>query len=152
VEPADAVQKIINAHGGEEFWNGLDALDAEISTSGLLFTFKRRPVLDHVKVTAYAHEARFVFHDFPSPGSNGELVGDSKVRVVTGQGDIVQQRENPRLAFKGFGRLLAWDDLDFIYFGGYATWNYLAAPFFFLRRGFHFEVLEPLKVGSNFLF
>lgn len=149
MEANDAVKKIITAHGGEEFWNGLDALEAEISASGLLFTFKRRPVLDRVKVTAYAHEPRFVFHDFPSPGLTGELVGDSNVRVVSNEGDIVQKRENPRSAFKGFSRLLSWDDLDFIYFGGYATWNYLVAPFFFLRQGFHFEVLEPITVSSS---
>ena len=95
MEANDAVKKIITAHGGEEFWNGLDALEAEISASGLLFTFKRRPVLDRVKVTAYAHEPRFVFHDFPSPGLTGELVGDSEVRVVSKEGGIVQKRENP---------------------------------------------------------
>ena len=64
--PDEAIKNIIAAHGGEEFWKGIEALEAEISTSGLLFTFKRRPVLDHVRVTAYAHEPRFVFHDFPA--------------------------------------------------------------------------------------
>jgi len=27
------------------------------------------------------------------------------------------------------------DELDFIYFGGYATWNYLTAPFLLARKG-----------------
>jgi len=44
--------------------------------------------------------------------------------------------------------LFFWD-IDFIYFGGYATWNYLAAPFIFLRPGFHFEALDPIKVSST---
>ena len=44
--------------------------------------------------------------------------------------------------------MLSWDDLDFIYFGGYATWNYLVAPFIFLRPGFHIEPLEPIRVSS----
>jgi len=48
VDPSEAVKNIIAAHGGEDFWNGLEALEAEISTAGLLFTFKRRPVLDQV--------------------------------------------------------------------------------------------------------
>jgi len=48
MDPSEAVKNIIAAHGGEDFWNGLESLEAEISASGLLFTFKRRPVLDHV--------------------------------------------------------------------------------------------------------
>jgi hypothetical protein len=31
-----------------------------------------------------------------------------------------------------------------VYFGGYATWNYLVVPFLFLRQGFTFKTLEPL--------
>jgi hypothetical protein len=152
MNPNEAVQKIIAAHGGEKFWNSLTALEAEISASGLLFTFKRRPVLDHVRVTAYAHEPRFEFHDFPSPGLTGELLGNSEVRIISNQGEIVCQRDNPRSAFKSLSRLLFWDDLDFIYFGGYATWNYLAAPFIFLGPGFNFEMLAPIRVSSSFWF
>jgi len=144
----EAVQKIIDTHGGEDFWNNLEALEAEISISGLLFTFKRRPVLEHIKVTAYTQEPRFVFHDFPSPGLTGELMGASEVRVVAKNGAIVHKRENPRSAFKGLGRLFSWDDLDFIYFGGYATWNYLVTPFIFLRPGFYLEMLDPISVSS----
>jgi hypothetical protein len=152
MDPNAAVQKIIAAHGGGDFWNGIEALEAEISASGLLFRFKRRPVLDHVKVTAYAHEPRFVFHDFPSPGFTGELVGDKEVRILSKDGDIVKKRKKPRSVFKRLSRLLSWDDLDFIYFGGYATWNYLVAPFFFLQPGFHFEAPDPVKVSSTFWF
>lgn len=149
MKPNEAVLKIIHAHGGADFWNGLTALEAEISTSGLLFRFKKRPVLDHVKITAYTHAPRFVFHDFPSPVLAGELVGNSEVRVVDNQGHAVKKRDNPRTAFKGMSRWFSWDDLDFIYFGGYATWNYLVAPFFFLREGFDLEVLEPVTVSSS---
>lgn len=36
------------------------------------------------------------------------------------------------------------DELDFLYFGGYATWNCLVAPFIFLRPGFKYALLPPL--------
>jgi len=149
MDPQAAINKIIAAHGGTDFWNGIQSLEAEISTSGLLFTFKRRPVLDHVRITADAHRPHFVFHDFPSPGMIGELVGGQKVRIVSDDGAVVQQRDNPRSAFKKMRRIFAWDDLDFIYFGGYATWNYLVTPFIFLQKGFHFEVLDPVKVAAS---
>ena len=95
MDPDEAVNNIIAAHGGEDFWNGLVALEAEISASGLLFTFKRRPVLDHVQVTADTREPRFVFHDFPSAGLSGELVGDKEVRIVSNDGEIIHKRRSP---------------------------------------------------------
>lgn len=36
------------------------------------------------------------------------------------------------------------DELDFLYFGGYATWNCLVTPFIFLRPGFKYALLPPL--------
>ena len=66
--PDEAIKNIIAAHGGEEFWKGIEALEAEISTSGLLFKFKRRQVLDYVAevVGAWAHAAHFCenYRDF----------------------------------------------------------------------------------------
>jgi hypothetical protein len=143
MDPQHILQQIIDAHGGPALWNGLDAIEADISTSGLLFTLKHRPVLGHVKVTAMAHEPNFFFHDFPSPGLTGEFIGNDEVHILDSDGKIVARRPQPRSAFGGLRRLIWWDALDFIYFGGYATWNYLVAPFLFLRDGFQFEVLEP---------
>ena len=97
----EAVQKIIDTHGGEDFWNNLEALEAEISTSGLLFTFKRRPVLEHIKVTAYTQEPRFVFHDFPSPGLTGELMGANEVRVVSKRWRYCSKKGKPPIGLQG---------------------------------------------------
>lgn len=124
-------------------WSSLDAIEADVSAWGLLFTVKRRPVLDHVKVIAKTHEPGLLFNEFPSPGLTGELIGNDEVRISESGGKIVARRLDPRSAFRGFRRLIYWDALDFIYFGGYAMWNYLVAPFLFLRDGFQFEVLEP---------
>jgi hypothetical protein len=44
-------------------------------------------------------------------------------------------------------RLFSWDDLDFTYFAGYATWNYLTTPFLLPRPGFTVEALGPLRGG-----
>lgn len=39
------VNEAIETHGGMEYWNSLEALEAEISAGGFLFTAKQRPVL-----------------------------------------------------------------------------------------------------------
>jgi hypothetical protein len=143
MDTQELLQKIIEAHGGLSLWNRLEAIEADISARGFLFTVKHRPVLTHVKVTAKAHDPRFLFHDFPAPGLTGELIGNDEVRITEIDGKIVDSRFRPRSTFKGFRRMLWWDALDFIYFAGYATWNYLISPFLFLRDGIHVKVLEP---------
>lgn len=145
---ANAMQilhEAIEAHGGMDYWNSLGALDAEISVSGFLFTAKQRPVLQRVRMRALTTEPRFFFHDFPKPGQTAELIGNDEVRILDKDGKIFAQRKNPRPAFRGIRRQFFWDDLDFIYFAGYATWNYLTAPFMFAREGFLIKTLEPLQ-------
>jgi len=142
------VGQVIESHGGEAYWNSLEALDAEISASGFLFTAKHRRPLSHVRVRAFAREPVFTFFDFPNKGQTSELVGDQEVTIRDSDGRIAARRERPRSAFRGLRRQFVWDDLDFIYFAGYATWNYLTTPFLFLRPGFEFELLSPVTRDS----
>ncbi len=143
------VQESIEAHGGMEYWSSLKAIDAVISARGFLFTAKRRPVLDHVRMRASTGEPRFVFFDFPKPGQTAELIGDDEVRILDSGGMVIARREKPRLAFRGIRRQFFWDDLDFVYFGGYVTWNYLTEPFLLARKGFLLEALEPVRASSG---
>jgi len=145
------IQESIEAHGGLDYWNSLEALEAEISAGGFLFTAKRRPVLHHVRMRASTREPRFWFFDFPKPGQTAELIGNTEVRILDREGKIIAHRKNPREAFRGLRHWFSWDDLDFSYFGGYATWNYLTAPFFFMRSGFVFETLDPLPGALSLL-
>jgi hypothetical protein len=139
------INKVMDAHGGEEYWNTLEALEAEISVSGFLFTAKHIPVLNHVHVRALTQNVRFSFLDFPKPGQTGEFFGNEKV-CIGGRGEMTEmERFTPRSAFRNIRRWFYWDTLDFIYFGGYATWNYLLTPFLFLRNGFQFCELDPVS-------
>lgn len=139
------IEKIVEAHGGVDTWHSLEALEAEISVRGFLFTAKRVPVLNRVRVRALTREPRFTFFDFPQPGQTIEFFGDKEVCILDGNGKPEARRLNPRSAFRGLRRLFSWDTLDFAYFGGYATWNYFVTPFLFLRDGFRFEEMEPLS-------
>jgi hypothetical protein len=139
------VEKIVDAHGGAEYWNSLDAFEAEISAWGFLFTMKRVPVLNRVRVRASTREPRFTFFDFPAAGQDGEFVGKEEVRITGSDGKTIARRVQPRSAFRGLRHWFVWDSLDFIYFGGYATWNYFTTPFLFLRDGFELEEMEPVQ-------
>jgi hypothetical protein len=143
-DPAALVKDVIEAHGGMALWHGLETLEADISAWGLLFTMKRQPVLDHVRVRASARSPGFTFLDFPRPGQTGQFIGDEEAHVVDSNGKIAAKRLHPRSAFRSLRRQIYWDTLDFIYFAGYATWNYLLTPFLFLRDGFIFEARAAL--------
>lgn len=143
-DPLTVVDKIIKVHGGADRWISLEAIEANISVWGLLFTIKQRQLLKRVRVRASTREPRFSFLDFPQPEQRAELIGVDEVRIADKKGKVLARREQPRLAFKGLRRLLYWDDLDFTYFGGYATWNYMVTPFLFHRAGFTFETADPL--------
>jgi hypothetical protein len=75
-----------------------------------------------------------VFEPFPRPGRRGVFAGDS-VRIESGP-EVVAERSGAREAFFGLGRIRRtawWDDLDALYFAGYAMWNYLNTPFLLVR-------------------
>jgi hypothetical protein len=141
----ELIREIIRAHGGADLWHGLEAVEAVISARGFLFTAKRRPPLVRVRMRASAREPHFTFFDYPQPGQTAELIGTSEVRISDAGGTVVSRRLHPRAAFRGLRRQFRWDDLDFIYFAGYATWNYLTTPFLFLREGFEFRILAPRR-------
>ena len=147
--PATLVRNVVEAHGGMSLWQGLEAFEADISAKGLLFTMKRQPVMKHVQVRASTQKNHFVFLDFPQPGQMGEFLGDEEVRIIDSSGKVLERRLQPRATFSGLRRKIYWDSLDFIYFAGYATWNYLLTPFLFLRDGFSFEALKPLPGMPN---
>ena len=138
------MHEAIEAHGGMDYWNRLGALEVAISARGFLFRAKRRPALNRVHMLASTKEPRLALLDFPRSGECAELIGSSEVRILDRKGTVVARRANPRQAFRGFRRQFFWDDLDFIYFAGYAIWNYLTAPFLLARQGFLVEILEPL--------
>jgi hypothetical protein len=139
----EVIREIIRAHGGIDLWNGLEAVEAVISARGFLFAAKRRPALERVRMRASTREPHFTFFDYPQQGQKAELLGVREVRITDGGGSIVSRRIDPRTAFHGLRRQFRWDDLDFVYFAGYATCNYLTTPFLFLREGFAFRLLEP---------
>jgi hypothetical protein len=144
----ETLRKVFDAHGGEDRWRNFSAIEATLSARGLLFAMKHVPVLDHVRIRVRIDEPRFTFLDYPRPGLSGEFAGD-EVHIADCAGTIIEKRIQPRAAFRALRHLLYWDHLDFIYFGGYATWNYLMTPFLFLRSGFSFEELEPVQDPSG---
>jgi hypothetical protein len=76
------IREIVRAHGGSDLWRGLESVEAIISARGFLFTTKRRPPLDRVRMRAWTREPRFAFFDYPHTGQTAKLIGTREVRIV----------------------------------------------------------------------
>jgi hypothetical protein len=146
----EIMAKIIEAHGGASRWQDLVAIEAVISVKGFLFKAKRRPTINRIRVRASTRDPEFIFYDYPGIGQNSEFMGDNEVRITGADQKVIASRRQPRSAFRGLRRNLYWDALDFTYFGGYATWNYLVTPFIFLSDIFLFEKLETTSGGAEY--
>jgi hypothetical protein len=97
--------------------------------------------------TVSTREPYAVLKPYPEPGRRG-VFDKGDVRIETGDGEPVEERRNARDAF-GFRRNIWWDDLDLLYFGGYALWGYLVAPFVFTRPEYQVEEIEPWREGGE---
>lgn len=147
-DTARMLEDIIAAHGGTVLWESLAGIEGVLSADGFLFSTKHIPPLRRVRLQAESQSPRLTFFDWPAPGQRGEWRGEDEVRIVAGDNTVIARREHPRTAFRGLRRELWWDRLDFLFFAGYATWNYLTAPFLFLAPGFTFESLRPIADGT----
>lgn len=63
--------------------------------------------------------------------------------IESPDGEVLRERSNPRIAFKGHERPTPWDDLHLLCFVSYALYNYLTTPFIFALPGFQVSELEP---------
>jgi hypothetical protein len=55
--------------------------------------------------------------------------------IQTDAGSMVEELPTPRTAYEGHERRTPWNDLQFLYFVGYAFWNYFTMPFLLASDG-----------------
>lgn len=138
----------IAGHGGRRHWNKVSELSAQVRSGGLLLRMKRKTrKFSDFRVTIDAARQQALLDPYPEPGQRG-IFDHGNVRIETDAGELVEGRENAREWFfgaHGIARKVRWDDLDALYFVGYAIWNYLTTPFMFEMEGFRVEEGEPLE-------
>lgn len=142
------LEGICTAHGGTALWAELAGIEAKLSADGFLFATKHIPPLRDMRILASTTTPRLTFFDWPEAGQRGEWHGEDEVCIFAADNTVLARRDRPRSAFRGLRRELWWDRLDFLFFAGYATWNYLTAPFLFLAPGFTFEPLTSAADGT----
>jgi hypothetical protein len=146
----DLAERTIAAHGGLARWEGASEIRAKVSSGGLAFASKLqgRAVRD-VEAQVSTSAQRVVFEPYPEAGQRGVLEQDGMVRIETDAGELIEARENPRRAFTDLRHKLWWDRLDILYFGTYAMWTYISAPFVFTRDGYELAELDPWEENGE---
>jgi hypothetical protein len=140
---SELLDRAIEAAGGRRRWGAVEGVSAHVRSGGLMMRMKGRAgsFRDYgVSVTTKRQSA--VLRPYPDAGSKG--VFDAGTVRIEGADDAVRaERQDARQAFFGLAgvrRKVRWDELDALYFAGYALWNYFTIPF--LLDGPRFEASE----------
>jgi hypothetical protein len=138
------LEQAIAAHGGRELWESAREISARLSSGGLAFASKLQgAAVRDVEARVSTRGQRVTFTPYPRAGQRGVLEPDGSVRIETDAGEVLERREHAREAFADLRHKLWWDRLDILYFGTYAMWTYLSAPFVFAREDFRVRELDP---------
>jgi hypothetical protein len=142
VSSTDLLELALEAHGRERFERASEIVIRGWA-GGLAPRSKRGRVLGEFEARCSTREQRTEFASYPRPGRRGVFEA-SGVRVESvADGTVLSARADPRAAFPGGRRLLWWDQLDFLYFAGYAIWSYACTPFVFTWPGVESRESEP---------
>jgi hypothetical protein len=143
VAAQELVDKAIEAHGGIARFQSVGEVSVRLRCGGFAFAMRfQRGALAEVEARVATSEPRIVISSYPEPGKRGVFERDA-VRIESDDGTLIEQREDPRAAFRGLRHNIWWDDLDLLHFAGYALWNYMSTPFLFSRPGFELTEVDP---------
>lgn len=142
------LERLIDAHGGRERWKSVRCVEFSLSSAGLAFSLHMQgSALLGLQARVYPHARRVELRDYGQPGGCGVWTPDRVWLLDTG-GNELRARDAPRAQFSRWSRQVRWDDLDMLYFAGYALWNYLSFPFLLEEPGVHLG--EVLSVPGGF--
>jgi hypothetical protein len=133
----------IHAHGGAERWEQIQNICLDVRVGGKILALKfRSPRALTLQCTISTRRVHIAFSPFPHVGSRGTFDGES-LQIESNEGAVVRARKVTRTAEGAIVRRTIWDELDLLYFLGYALWNYANTPFLFRWPGFEFRETGP---------
>lgn len=149
---ATLLDEVIDAHGGRRRFRKASEISVSVRSGGLLMRSKLQgKQFSDYALSVSTDRQSAVFRPYPRAGQTG-VFDQGTVRVLDPDGKVIAEREHARDAFSGVSglrRRLWWDDLDALYFAGYAMSNYLTIPFVLESDGFEVQEGEPMEVGGE---
>ncbi len=143
------LNKAIEAHGGLRLWQSIKEIVVQIRCGGvalpLRFKFGTFKSYEGRISTTKPH---IIFSPFAGKEKRGVFSGNT-VHIESDKGQVLAERINAKTAFSSFRHKFYWDNLDALYFGGYAIWNYFSLPFLLLHKGFEIQEIDPWKENDQ---
>jgi hypothetical protein len=133
---------VLETHGGIERWKKIKSIEATYNLSGLLFKSVGYPDSRQPTITIDPHSPKAVFTGLTDRPHERWIWTPHRIWTETLDGTELQSLDNPRASFSDLTPDSKWNDLHLLYFNGYATWNYLTAPFTFTLPGLTTRELE----------
>jgi hypothetical protein len=145
----DLLDETLAAHGGLDRWRAVTNVRTSLSATGAVWAIKGQPTLfADVTVDVNPHAQHVSATPFVHEGWRGTFEPD-RVRIDNANGEVEEERADPRAAFAGHTTETPWDHLHAIYFGGYALWTYVTLPFVLTEPGFVVEEIEPWRENGE---
>lgn len=143
------LEQVLTAHGGLAQWQSYRTVIARLSFGGFAFAmrFNRAGLLERT-VRIQTQIPQVTFEAYPQPGKLGVFTPEL-VWIESDLGKKIAERPAPRAAFRSFRRQLWWDDLDLLYFAGYACWNYFTSPFLLAMDGVQIKELSSWQENNE---
>lgn len=92
---SNLLDTVIEAHGGLDRWNQMDAISAHLVQGGALWTIKGQAgVLDDVFARANLHQERESHHPFGAPDRRSSFT-PQRVAIETTAGDVIEELDEP---------------------------------------------------------
>jgi hypothetical protein len=145
----DLLSNALEAHGGLARWNTFSTVRVQIVTGGGLWALKGLTQDSAPRqMTVSLREEFASVAPFGQPNWRTSFRPD-RLAIETLDGQVVQERKNPRASFYGHTMNTPWDPLHRAYFNGYALWTYLTTPFFMALPGFEVREIDAITEDTE---
>jgi hypothetical protein len=144
----DLLKLALQAHGGLDRWNKVQAIKIAASITGGIWYLKGKgDFLKNVVLTAETRNERLRV-EFSGQDKRAIFEPD-RIVIETMDGSLIEARDQPEKSFEGQKRETPWDDIQVVYFAGEALWTYLNTPFLYTYQGFVTEEIASIQVESE---
>jgi hypothetical protein len=123
------LEDVLDASGGIDAWQRSTRFTAHLSIDGaLLAEMGKGGLLKDVVAVGSTQNQLLTFIGFTAADKSGGYRPD-RVTIERLGGGLLQERDDPRATFVQHTGQASWDDLDLVYFCGFALWTTLTMPF-----------------------
>lgn len=143
------LELVIAHHDGIQLWKATNTITTSLSFGGLAFASRFNFAGQRERRLEIAtKKSHTVMDSFSAPEQRSVFTPEC-VWIEDRAGHTIAERSSPRLAFRSWRHYLWWDNLDLLYFAGYASWNCFTTPFLLSQGEEEMTEIEPWRENGE---